>query len=419
MVLISSPPDDNPPLLGLACLMRMAHNGIDLSPYVRRAASSPDDATMLMSLAVFFQLSGNTPLALELQAKALGLSQHYRMAAPSGHVALRMLVLLRAGEMMDNTPVDFLLEGSDIAVDLIYLGDNLAFPESVPEHDILFVAVSQSDQNNPLLHQISAKLKNWPRPVLNHPVRIAVLSRNGVSDLLGATLSAASLRIPVSLRLSRQELQQFALDYADTNSALTIKLKFPLIIRPLDSHGGKGLAKLDNVSAMSAYLQAHTSESFDELFYLAAYVDYRSQDGLFRKYRVALIDGHPYICHMALSDNWVIHYMNAGMEESAAKRAEESQFMDGFDESFAQRHRVAFSAINERLQLDYAVIDCAETQDGRLLIFEIDNTGFVHAFDAAGVFSYKLEHMNKLFVAFQTMLLKRSKIDLLHPKATL
>lgn len=408
MILTSSLADDNPPLLGLACLMRMAHNGVDLLPYVRRAASSPDDATMLMSLAVFFQFSGNTPLALELQAKALSLSQHYRMAAPSGHAALRMLVLLRAGEMMDNTPVDFLLERSDIAVDLIYLGDNLAFPESVPEHDILFVAVSQSDQNNPLLHQISAKLKNWARPVLNPAERIAVLSRNGVSDLLGDTLSvtiSASLTIPVSRRLSRQQLQQFACGYGDANSASTTELNFPLIIRPLDSHGGKGLAKLDDVSAMNDYLQTHAGE----LFYLASYVDYRSPDGLFRKYRVALIDGRPYICHMALSDNWIVHYLNAGMEQSAAKRAEESQLMDSFDEDFAQRHQAAFSTIYERLQLDYVVIDCAETQDGRLLIFEVDNTGFVHAFDAVGVFSYKLAHMNKLFAAFQAMLLKRSR----------
>ena len=408
MILTSSLVDDNPPLLGLACLMRMAHNGVDLLPYVRRAASSPDDATMLMGLATFFQFSGNTPLALELQAKALSLSQHYQMVAPSGHAALRMLVLLRAGEMMDNTPVDFLLEGSDIAVDLIYLGDKLAFPESVSEHDILFVAISQSDQNNSLLHQIGAKLKNWPRPVLNPAERIAVLSRNGVSDMLGDTLSgttSASLTIPVFLRLSRQQLQQFALDHADANSASITELNFPLIIRPLDSHGGKGLAKLDDASAISDYLQTHDSE----LFYLAAYVDYRSQDGLFRKYRVALIDGRPYICHMALSDNWIVHYLNAGMEQSAAKRSEESQLMDSFDDDFAQRHQAAFSTIHERLQLDYVVIDCAETQAGQLLIFEVDNTGFVHAFDAVGVFSYKLAHMNKLFAAFQSMLLKRSQ----------
>jgi hypothetical protein len=80
--------------------------------------------------------------------------------------------------------------------------------------------------------------------------------------------------------------------------------------------------------------------------------------------------------------------------------------MREFDTEFAQRHCDALSAIAERLGLDYAVIDCAETIAGELLIFEIDNRGWIHATDDSNAFGYKQAIMNKAFAAFRTMLVK-------------
>ena len=57
---------------------------------------------------------------------------------------------------------------------------------------------------------------------------------------------------------------------------------------------------------------------------------------MFRKYRIALIEGRPFACHMGVSEHWMIHYLNAGMRESAPKRAEEACFMAEFDQDFAQ-----------------------------------------------------------------------------------
>ena len=135
-------------------------------------------------------------------------------------------------------------------------------------------------------------------------------------------------------------------------------------------------------------------------------MEYRNQDGLYRKYRIALIDGQPYVCHMALSEHWMIHYKNAGMAESEVKRAEEACFMLHFDNDFALRHKQAFRIIDERLGLDYLVIDCGETTDGKLLIFEADNLGFVHAMDPPEIYPYKAPQMKKVFNAFYSMLIK-------------
>src|ERR1700680_1865526 len=100
---------------------------------------------------------------------------------------------------------------------------------------------------------------------------------------------------------------------------------------------------------MGAYLR----ERAEGEFYIAPFVDYRGPDGLFRKYRIALIDGEPFACHMAISEHLMVHYLKAGMRESAEKRAEEARFMAGFDNDFRRRHATAFRAIAERVGLDY------------------------------------------------------------------
>lgn len=118
---------------------------------------------------------------------------------------------------------------------------------------------------------------------------------------------------------------------------------------------------------------------------------------------MALIDGQPFACHMGVSSHWMIHYVNAGMYEDAAKRAEELAFMEGFA-AFAARHAGTLAAIHQRSKLDYVCIDCAETRDGELLIFEIDHAMVVHAMDPEDLFPYKQVHMRKVKQAFEAYL---------------
>ena len=130
---------------------------------------------------------------------------------------------------------------------------------------------------------------------------------------------------------------------------------------------------------------------------------------MFRKYRIVLIEGRPFICHLGISEHWMIHYLNAGMTESAEKRAEEARVMAAFDTGFAAKHSDALRGINERIGLDYLGIDCGETTDGKLLIFEVDSCMIVHALDPVEMFPYKQTQMRKLFAAFRQMLLNATQ----------
>jgi hypothetical protein len=106
----------------------------------------------------------------------------------------------------------------------------------------------------------------------------------------------------------------------------------------------------------------------------------------------------------------MVHYLNAGMAESEAKRAEEAEAMATFDTGFAVRHAAAFAALNERLGLDYFAIDCAETADGKLLVFEADVSMIIHDLDPEALYPYKKPQMKAVFAAFEGLLRERAGV---------
>jgi glutathione synthase/RimK-type ligase-like ATP-grasp enzyme len=182
-------------------------------------------------------------------------------------------------------------------------------------------------------------------------------------------------------------------------------LTFPVIARPRGSHAGAGLAKIDDRAAIERYL----AEREEAEFFISRFVDYASDDNLFRKYRIVVVDGRPYAVHMAIAERWDIWYINAGMTQSASKRTEEEAFMRTFDVGFARRHEAALAGMINRVGLDYFTMDCAETKGGSLLIFEADNTAIVHDMDPADIFPYKTPQMRKIFDAFAAMLERRAQ----------
>lgn len=400
------PDNQPPPLIGLAQLMRMSLSGADLAPLaarlMARADKDPGDANALMDLSTVLQLSFKREIAMAVQAEALQMQQLYRLPATRKPAGIRLLALVSPGDLMSNTPLECLLEDSDVDLDLLYVTSGLSFPESLPEHDVLFVAIGESSQNSALLNDIQRIKEIWPRPVLNDPRRIALLSRDSTCVMLRST---PGMIMPDTARIGRHILEQIG-DGRLPVSTVLASGDFPIIVRPVDSHAGKGLAKLDDPASILNYLEAMPESEF----YISRFVDYRGTDGLFRKYRIVLIDGRPFVCHMAISGHWMIHYLNAGMAESPEKRAEEAHFMENFDKDFAKRHGNAFRAIHERTGLDYLGIDCGETPDGDLLIFEVDSNMVVHAIDPVDIFPYKQPQMRKVFAAFREMLANAAKL---------
>ncbi len=370
-----------------AVFVRQAFEGVPLAPLIqeRLASLKPGaaGAAGLLELGTLFQLVNDKARALECQRLALGTGRLFRHGH-AGRSGLRLLMLVTAGDLMTNTPLELMVEGREVEVTRLFLSADAPLPEAVPDHDLAVMAVSESDETRPLLERLVGIEERWPRPMLNRAGEVLELAR----DRLYARLEGApGIVIPPTLRLTRSELA-------------ASPLGLPIILRPVGSHAGKALERIDNEAALAAYLAAEPSE----LFYASPFVDYAGPDGLFRKYRIALFEGRPFLCHMAVSGHWMVHYLNAGMAEDAAKRGEEQAAMEGFDKDFGGRHAAAFAALHQRLGLDYFAIDCAETPDGGLLIFEADVAMIVHDLDPAGLYPYKKTQMRAVFDAFEVLL---------------
>ena len=388
-----------PTPIGLPTLAKMAFDGVDLTPMwntlVERTLETDGDAAALLDLSTIAHLQGRPQDRLALQAEAFRFSRVYRQR-PAAETAdpLRLLAFMAPGDFMANIPLEFMVGSANVNLDMVYVIPGEPLPE-IPDHHVALVAAAESDENQAVLAEVAGFIGRWPRPVINAPDRIARLTRAGTWELLK---DAPGVVFPMNVRITRDTM--LSLGSGAMNVEELLSASFPIIARPADSHAGKGLVKLESAEEISDYLDEWPVEDF----YIAPFIDYRGPDGLFRKYRIAFIDGRPFACHMAISEHWMIHYLNAGMTESAEKRAEEANFMATFDEDFAVRHREALGAIAQRAGLEYLPIDCGETCDGKLLVFESGTNMIVHSMDSPELFPYKPPQMQKVFAAFEAML---------------
>ncbi|MBN3564591.1 ATP-grasp domain-containing protein [Aliamphritea spongicola] len=361
------------------------------------------DAQALFDLSILLQLRGQPDTGVAVQQQALAIQQHFCLEPTIKRHTVRLLALVAPGNLMTNTPLEFIAEGAGFSMQFLYVDPTLPFPQELPDHDIAIVALSELDRNLATLDYINNWISQWPRPVLNMPAPVSVLGRDLICHQLQ---NLPHIEMPVTIRVSRETLFQVAGGNPPLEE-LIVDGNMPVIIRPVDSHAGYGLERLDQPEALQDYLARYN----DAEFFVSRYVDYRSKDGQFRKYRVVMIDGQPELAHMAVSDHWMVHYGNAGMEQSAAKRFEEAGAMGNFRQGFAKRHAAAIKTLHETVGLDYFGMDCSETQDGKLLIFEVGASLNIHAMDCSEMYPYKRPQMQRIFNNFLAMLQKKAQLS--------
>jgi hypothetical protein len=393
-----------PAIRGVADLTTFAYHGNGFDRLMDRIRLNPTEAGTLYDLGIALQLDFRRTEGLHLQEAALSRTPLFRlqrdvpqMGAPRGPI--RLLALVGPGDLMANTPIDFLTNHLDVRLDLLHVLPGKKLPAIIPDHDIAFFAYS--DPDDAMLERLTALYRAWPRPVLNDPRFLPGVARDVLSRSL---VGIPSIRSPETAFVTSGALQAHLTAGTPIEGFVAPHAMFPCLIRPAGTHAGHGLALTRDPDGLRAYLENADAESF----YISVFADYADQRGLYCKSRVAFIDREPFLCHMAVSSHWMVHYLNAGMSASAEKRAEEEAAMAAFETGFARRHRAAFDALHERLGFDFYSIDCAETPDGRLLVFEADAGAIIHMMDPVDMFAYKRPQMRKIFDAFGALLRRRT-----------
>jgi glutathione synthase/RimK-type ligase-like ATP-grasp enzyme len=388
--------DERSRVVGMQAIVSHLFADRDITPLwnelMQRVTQDGTDAAAMLDLATILHTVGRTEEARQVLRGAVSLRRDFCIVHGNGQ-GLRLLAFVTPGDFMANTPLDFLLADSDCVLWLHYVDADTTSLGDLPAHDVAFMAIGELTENVPVLNRIKALLADFPRPVLNNdPELIRNLTRDGVSAMLAGEPSILS---PRTLRFSRAELEAIASGDKNLSDAAP-DLSFPLVVRPVSTHAGNGMERVATAAELAAWLEDETAPEL----YVAPFIDFRGPDLLYNKQRIVFIKGKAFASHMALSDHWIVHYLSAGMSQSAAKRAVEQAWMENFDTDFAVRHAEAFAALHRHIDLDYFGIDCAELPDGRLLVFEVDVAMVVHNMDSAGIYPYKQVAMRKLFDAF-------------------
>jgi len=286
-------------------------------------------------------------------------------ADPAASPRLSLLMLAAPGDFQANLPLDRLFDRSRVALHTLWLHDPVAIlddprgatPPGLPPIDAVFVAVAEDAARVPHLLAADRLAAALGRPVLNNGRRIAGLSRAGVARLLRD--------LPGGLVPPHIQIEHGAAS----------PLGFPLIVRPLGSHAGRGLVRIDDQPGLDACYAANEGVP---RFTAAPFIDYRSADGLFRKYRVIFVAGEPFPLHLAIHDDWAVWYYNADMQGRPEREAEERRFLADIGAAFSAQNLATLRELSRRVGLDYFGLDCALMPDGRLLVFEVETGMIVH-----------------------------------------
>src|SRR5476651_2121784 len=252
---LSSDPDLWTDRQGTAMYTRLAFAGTDMMPHWKRlVADITDDAkgaAIGVDLSIISQLMGDQKTGLAIQADSLRYQQLFRSPCSAKSPKLRVLALAAQMDIGGNTPIEFLLEGSDVELITLYVVPGAPLPNPLPDHDVAIVLAPDDAKSRDTLAMIDRLAPHWPRPMLNLPKHILGLDRHTLCELLSPV---PGLERPRTSFISRERLIDLSLDACCLTDMLDDGA-FPIIVRPIGSHAGLGLEKLEDAAAIAAYLE--------------------------------------------------------------------------------------------------------------------------------------------------------------------
>jgi tetratricopeptide (TPR) repeat protein len=298
----------------------------------------------------------------------------------------RTVLLLWSNNLGNMPTVEFLFPATtNTRVNWVIQSARDDHAPDLPDYDLVFNATGDSDVSGDSIGPLSAFAAACATPFLNPPDKVERTARNNLPALFNGIddiLVPAVWRFPTS---------------AEWDESLADQL--PLLVRPVDSHGGQGLELVRTASELA---RARATRSGP--VYLSRYVDYRSADSWFRKYRVIYVDREPYPLHLAISQNWIVHYFTADMEAHSWKIEEEKRFLENPEAVFGPAGMQALRSIGARMDLDYSGIDFSVLPDGRILVFEANPTMLVHPEIISGPVAHKNDYVFRIQSRFEQML---------------
>lgn len=262
-----------------------------------------------------------------------------------------------------------------------------------PAGRLLFNLISDADQNRQVLGVLERVLRDPSITALNPPARVRATTREQVA---GRLEGIPGLVVPRTRRIGLREGRRLR------EALHRDAFRFPAIFRPIGTHGGEGarlVAGPDDLPPPGTLREA----------YLTEFVDYRSGDGYYRKYRCFFIGGAIVFRHLIVSDHWSVH---AGDRRRLMLRTdwmmrEEEAIHAAGAAHFGPDRMATLERIRSVMGLDYFGLDFALLASGELLLFEANATMNFFPFTSPDRGHYSWRCLPVAVAAIQTLVADR------------
>jgi len=288
-----------------------------------------------------------------------------------------------------NTPTRFLLDPAVFSVVTIVVEAH--HPQAdLPDHDVVFNAIGDADLCAIALRQAQTLVAGTRKGIVNPPGAVLATGRADNARRLGG----GAVRTPLMRLAPRRDLAAAAEEFG-----------FPLLLRALGYHTGRHFVRVEIPQDLAA---AAGSMPGDDLLLIEPLTPLAPPH---RKYRVMAVGGRLFPLHLAIGEDWKVHYFTADMAVRSDYRAAEADFLTDMGRTLGPRAMQGLADIAKGLGLDYAGIDFGLDQDGAVLLFEANAAMVVFPPPSDPVWDYRRGAVNAVLDAVKALVRARADKD--------
>ena len=227
--------------------------------------------------------------------------------------------------------------------------------------DCVLNLITEAEENGRVLDNLRKILREVPGKVINRPEAVLQSTRDQVARRL---TGIDGLIVPRAIRLrpAKPAIAAAVIERAG--------LKFPVILRRAGTHTGRIVGLFEELGALQAALEGGSEHIATE------FVDFRSADGFYRKYRCFFFGQRRVLRHMLVSDDWNVHAKDRTrfMASRPELAEEESRLFERAEGAFTNEVDQVLTAVRELMPLDFFGIDFGIAPDGQVVLFEANAT---------------------------------------------
>lgn len=326
-----------------------------------------------------------------LQLMALGDSNEVKMMRTDEHGAQKHLAFDKVSPLLE--PLD---PNRFRHMKLLYGGVNNPIHLNI-RPQLVYNSISDPDRCSRGLERAEHAAKSNPYPFINHPALIPNIRADNLATIAS---SIEGVTVPRCLRITPRSLAELrtALD----ENALTTPLLFK------EAGAEPEYSEPFLLENRDAFHQLERFAFDGRAYYVTPFIDYRSSDGLYRKYRFFVIGNKILPGHLIISDQWKVKddlQAHSGFQNQKPVIDKEEQT---FLKNYQKKRLPALIALQEKLGLDYYGVDCSLDDKGELFLFGIDcNAHYLDETKEEGYYSAKQK--TRFNEAVETMLLNKLK----------